>query len=233
MLHKIALQVQKRVRQQGGRYSAKACFRFFDVNRNGYIEIDEVEGGIAVLKLTKDIPDTLIDEIFKKLDPKGKGKCTESQFIKVMKGKETANYHSESESDDSEGEVENMDGGDSAFSDSDDEHVFMRRKTRSKKKSSYDFSESDSEEGTDKSDYYSSSSSSLSDDEIFERPKRSKRVATDDLQTTIRKRAKRARKSDGRHGVDLYDIFLKMSKKEQRKSGSKKLKKTSFLKRAL
>ena len=46
---------------------------FFDVNRNGYIEIDELEGGIAVLKLTKDIPDILIDEIFKKLDPKGKG----------------------------------------------------------------------------------------------------------------------------------------------------------------
>ena len=107
----------------------------------------------------------------------------------------------------------------------------MRRKTRSKKKNSYDFSESDSEEGTDKSDDYSLSSSSLSDDEIFERPKRSKRVATDDLQTTIRKRAKRARKSDGRHGVDLYDIFLKMSKKEQRKSGSKKFKKNVISKK--
>ena len=82
----------------------------------------------------------------------------ESQFIKVIKGKETANYLSESESDDSEREVENIDGGDS-LSDSDDEHAFKRRKTRGKKKSSYVFSESESDEEIDKSDYYSLSSS--------------------------------------------------------------------------
>ena len=72
-----------------------------------------------MLKLTKDIPD-ILDEIFKKLDPRGK----ESVRVNLSsnEGKETANYHSE---------VRVMIARErlkistvaSTFSDSDDEHL--------------------------------------------------------------------------------------------------------------
>ena len=70
-------------------YSVKACFKFFDVSRNGYIEIEEFENGIGLLKLTKDIPDAMIQALFNQLDSKKKGSVTQSQFVKVMKGKAT------------------------------------------------------------------------------------------------------------------------------------------------
>ena len=251
MFHLIALQVEKHLMQRDKDYSVKACFKFFDVSRNGYIEIDEFENGIGLLKLTKDIPDAMIQALFNQLDSKKKGSVTQSQFVKVMKGKETDNYQSgsDSASSDSDPEAEAGVGGDAYYSGSSDDGYSPRKKTTKKKKKNrkkkdaYAFTDSDvdssvggytSSDSSDRSTTYSSSP--LSDDEIFEhkpkkikrkklKSKRKKKSNDGKFWKMIRHKVRRAKKREGRYGIDLYEIFERASKKEQKKRGSKKIKK--------
>jgi Ca2+-binding EF-hand superfamily protein len=214
LLKRLCDEVETQLKKKGKKYSVKKAFDFFDSNDNHYLEKDDFVDVLDVLKLSRKLKDSEVEDLVNYFDVDGDGKIDYKEFQRAL-GK---------------GGYDSSDGGPEVESKS-----RRRRRGREKKlkrrgkNSDDDFFGSESSESSKSSDSSSlsesdSSDSSLGEDQLFEKPRRRKKPAAKASEKVVKKvrhAMKRSRKKKGRSGFDLYKLLKRASKGLKRRTGTK------------
>jgi calcium-binding protein CML len=221
LLAKLCDQVEAHMKNKGKKYSVEKAFQFFDVDGNKYLERQDFEDSLGVLKLSKNLSRTEIDDLLDYFDVDGDGKVDYKEFHRALKSRGKGLL-----SENSDPEVESSYSRGRATS---------SRRLRKKKKSSYDEFSSD-EESSDSLGGYSRrqkykrqvkrsrsyvfdgtsgvESSTDDDNALFEQPRREDSgKRTSGPIKTIRSAMRRSQKRCGRSAYDLHKVFKKFARK--------------------